>query len=405
MRISRPFTLIAVLAGLMAAAAAVAQQPAPCAPGQVMITTLDISGIRCDNCTIFGSADPAEVRWEFGSEPVIEGDAFGVTGNARLLPGDVIVAIDGHLITTSEGGRRFGRPDPYRAADLRIRREGRELSVAIDPTTECRRSRRADVPSADVPAPPAPRGRSTDSPPPPPLPPARRPPLDSVHVRGGRVAVFPAPTPPVLPALLPAGWLGLSFQCTGCQVQVEGDSARTWTFPESPTIVSVEGGSPAARAGLRSGDRLVSIDGLSLMSAAGGARFGAVSPGQSVSLGYERGSNTGTAVFVTGTRALVGSAPGGGRSFAESYARIAQQAAGVRGRVVAPGTAVSPPLAAPTPPPALRLDASVVRYTGRLGDTMIEVTGEPVTVTQDENEIVIRTSTGTIRLRREGPTG
>jgi hypothetical protein len=141
------------------------------------------------------------------------------------------------------------------------------------------------------------------------------------------------------------------------------------------------------------------------MSAAGGARFGAVSPGQSVSLGYERGSNTGTAVFVTGTRALVGSAPGGGRSFAESYARIAQQAAGVRGRVVAPGTAVSPPLAAPTPPPALRLDASVVRYTGRLGDTMIEVTGEPVTVTQDENEIVIRTSTGTIRLRREGPTG
>jgi hypothetical protein len=35
---------------------------------------------------------------------------------------------------------------------------------------------------------------------------------------------------------------------------------------------------------------------------------------------------------------------------------------------------------------------------------MIEVTGEPVTVTQDENEIVIRTSTVTVRLRREGPT-
>jgi len=390
MRISRPFTLIAVLAGLMVAAAAVAQQPAPCAPGQAMITTLDINGIRCDNCSVFSSADPAEVRWEFGSEPVIEGDAGGATGNARLLPGDVIVAIDGHLITTFEGGRRFARPDAHRAADLRIRRGGRELSVAIEPTTECRRSRRANVPGADVPTPPAPRGRIADSPP----PPDRRPPLDSVHIRGGRAAVFPSPAPPVMPALLPAGWLGLSFRCTGCQVQVEGDSARTWTFPESPTIVSVEGGSPAARAGLRSGDRLVSIDGLSLMSAAGGERFGAVSPGQSVLLGYERGNTTGTAVFKTGTRALVGSAPGTGRS-----------PAGVRGRAVAPGTSVSPQPAAPTAGRLPRLDASVVRYTGRLGDTMIEVTGEPVTVTQDENEIVIRTSTVTIRLRREGPTG
>jgi S1-C subfamily serine protease len=197
-----------------------------------------------------------------------------------------------------------------------------------------------------------------------------------------------------MPALLPAGWLGLSFRCTGCQVQFEGNSARMWTFPEPPTIVSVEGGSPAAKAGLRRGDRLVSIDGLSLMSAAGGERFGAVSPGQSISLGYERGSATGTAVFVAGTRALVGSAQGGGRS-----------PAGAPGRAVAPGTPVSPQLAAPTPAPPLRLDASVVRYTGRLGDTMIEVTGEPVTVTQDENEIVIRTSTSTIRLRREGPTG
>jgi membrane-associated protease RseP (regulator of RpoE activity) len=390
MRISRPFTPIAVLAGLMVSAAAAAQQPAPCAPGQVMITTLGINGIRCDNCTVFSSADPDEVRWEFGSEPVIERDASGATGNARLLPGDVIVAIDGHLITTFEGGRRFARPDADRAAELRIRREGRELSVAIDPTTECRRSRRAGVPGADVPTPPAPRGRIADSP----TPPARRPPLDSVHIRGGRAAVFPSPTPPVMPSLLPAGWLGLSFRCTGCQVQLEGNSARTWTFPEPPTIVSVEGGSPAARAGLRRGDRIVSIDGLSLMSAAGGARFGSVSPGQSVLLGYERGSTTGTVVFKTGTRALVGSAPDTSRS-----------PAGVGGRAVAPGTAVSPQPAVPTPGRLLRLDASVVRYTGRLGDTMIEVTGEPVTVTQDEHEIVIRTSTVTIRLRRDGPAG
>jgi S1-C subfamily serine protease len=278
---------------------------------------------------------------------------------------DVIIAIDGYLITTPDGGARYARPAPDRDAILTVRRGGREVRVAIDPVVRCRTVSRSIIRE----------------------PAGGAPPLDSVRVnRGGQAIAWPAADRPIMPSLLPGGWLGLSFQCSSCTISIESgrdaahrpdDVVRTWSFTEPPTIVAVEDGSPAARAGLRAGDRITAIDGVDVTTPDGGRRFGAVSPGQTLSLRYERNGRTATAEFTAGNRALLGST---GRGSASSGS----------GRS---GT--------PAPPPTA-LEAGVVRYTGSLGDTMIEVTGEPVTVTQTDNRIIIRSSTVTVTLRKGG---
>ena len=55
-------------------------------------------------------------------------------------------------------------------------------------------------------------------------------------------------------------------------------------------MISTEG--PANRAGLRTGDRIVAIDGYRILSRDGARRFGAVRPGQTIQLTIRRGSST-----------------------------------------------------------------------------------------------------------------
>jgi len=85
------------------------------------------------------------------------------------------------------------------------------------------------------------------------------------------------------------GWLGIGVSCSRCSLTASDDgAARQWTFSEPPTVFTVDQDGPADRAGLRTGDTLVAIDGVPLTSSRGGAAFANIRPGQAVRLTYRR---------------------------------------------------------------------------------------------------------------------
>lgn len=59
---------------------------------------------------------------------------------------------------------------------------------------------------------------------------------------------------------IPEGYLGVTFGTSG-EVRRENNGPEVYRFDEPPEIISVESGSPADRAGVRGGDRMVGIDG------------------------------------------------------------------------------------------------------------------------------------------------
>lgn len=208
---------------------------------------LGIGSIRC-RCSSETRRD--STTWSFLTEPEIlavrpDGPAAG-----KLAAGDRVVAIDGSLITTPEGGRRWSRLRPGDEVSLRIRRDGATRTVSI--VVGARGASRRTTADGD---------------------------LDQLDLH----LVLPK-----LPHLLPKGWLGIGVSC---DCTVDTSSGRpVWEFrsPPEPEIAGVAPGSPADGAGLRAGDILLRIDGRALDTKAGGEWFSAIQPGQSVRFDVRR---------------------------------------------------------------------------------------------------------------------
>ena len=110
------------------------------------------------------------------------------------------------------------------------------------------------------------------------------------------------------------GWLGMGISCSQCTLQSYYRSSggrgftyssggnRRWTFREPPVVFSVEANGPADKAGLHTGDTLVSIDGYPLTSVEGGERFASVQPQQTVQLRYRRDGRESDARLTAGAR-------------------------------------------------------------------------------------------------------
>jgi len=114
------------------ATAAWAQGRQDCTGGERGEISYGISSIECLQCTIHMSGDE---RWiEYGAEPVIRSVASDA---GPIHGGDVLVAIDGQLITTASGGRRLANPEAGRLARFSIRRGGRQVEVTVAPVTSC----------------------------------------------------------------------------------------------------------------------------------------------------------------------------------------------------------------------------------------------------------------------------
>lgn len=289
----RAVRVVALGAALVAATSSgVAGQA--CSAGVARAGWVGIEGLAC-NCTVSTSGEVPE--WSFRSEPMILGVEEGSRADGVLRAGDEIVAIDGDLITTARAGRAYGALRPGTPMRLTVRREGRLVEVDLTPAPIC-----ADDARSQVPTPRAMGGGMRWAVPPerPPEPPA---PPSVPRAPGARPAPAPStpavPRPAPLPPLAPpaprlnrhGGWFGFGISCARCGWELEeGDTVPRWEFEDAPRLMGVEQGSPAFEAGLRSGDELLRIDGVSLLTEDGGRRFGAVRPGQRVRWGYRRGA-------------------------------------------------------------------------------------------------------------------
>ncbi|WP_420127969.1 PDZ domain-containing protein [Longimicrobium sp.] len=246
--------LAAALALGLVAQTARAQQ---CGEGLPRTATLGIGLLQCVGglCTL-NARDGAGRTHDFSTEPKVwrleaDGPAAGV-----LRDGDQILAIDGALITTRDGGRRLANLRAGVPVSLRIRRGGSEMRVSVTPRPGCNTPALAVTPTGGRPdAPPASaEGRPGDE--------------------GG-----------------PRIYFGMELDCGDCGWRREGDSWR-WHSSQPMLIKAAVPGSPAHRAGLRAGDVVLRINGHLLTDRGAGQFFDRLSPGSAVRFEVRRGGRT-----------------------------------------------------------------------------------------------------------------
>ena len=331
--------------------------------------TLGIQGMRCEGCA-FRMSEAGIEEARFRTEPEVIAVARGFTSGDRLRAGDRIVAVDGALITTLDGSRRLVDLAAGQAVALRVRRDGGVVDLDMVAGSACELTRRRDEGEVEVeelpggsgfPLPPAPPAGAPAPPPPgrglPPLP--------------------PLPAPPAPPIVGPAGYLGFGFRCSGCSFHIDehvGEDGVTVRetrvgFPEPPRIQGVDQGGPAARAGIRSGDELLAVDGADITTAAGGERFIAIEPGDTVRLTVRRDGSTRAVTVVATERPRAAPAP-----------------------LPAPAGRATPRAA-----PSDRL-----QYEGRVAGARIELRASPARVVRDDETGAVTIYTGSNVIRITG---
>jgi S1-C subfamily serine protease len=259
-------SLIAAIA--IASAAPVAAQTrgagaAGCPSGQFE-GDLGFTGIECVRC-VLQPRRPAGAPWiEFQTEPILTGVTRGGPADGKLEERDVLVAIDGDLITTYAAAMRYSHLEPGKPVRLTVRRAGVLKEVEIVPNSKCALPLRSPL-------------------------------------------VFT--TPKTAPALfakrtaknltVSSGWLGVGVRCVLCEIAPQNDIS---TFRSYLEIIDVQPNTPAMQAGLKAGDLLIAIDGLSLKSIEGTQRFRSVKPGERVTLSFVRDGEVKTVTLTVAAR-------------------------------------------------------------------------------------------------------
>ncbi len=332
---------------------------------------LGITGMEC-NCTF--TAGKEGQLWLFHAEPKINGVDRKGPSHGILKQGDVIVSIDGMLITTRKAGIRFANLIAGEPVELTVRRWGRTRSVTVVPQEALKLSVpidltvRRDDPLNTVTIQPRASG----------LPELARK-IESLSLSATKIGrVIDDMGLPFIPefALIPEldidlsghfprGWIGFGLSFSGKIRRKDPGEPCEWRFNDPPLIKSVLPDSPADEAGLQIDDVLLEIDGLKLDSRKGGKRFSRMEPGQIIEWTVQRGGKTFTVETEAGERP-----------------ELTQ---------IDSASALSHPM-----------DVQPLRYTGSLDGTEIEVRGGgnvQVEVDEETGEIVIRSVDSVTRLK------
>jgi hypothetical protein len=299
----------------------IAAAQAPAVVSGTFSGPLDLLGIQRFECRCSQTLEAGSDAWLwlFVSEPTIgavdpEGPSHGI-----LQADDVIVAVDGWLITTRTGGERFSRISAGETVELTIRRDGVELRERVvaeapeklgeEPELE-RQAANMTIRLAELSEALAELARLA-----PEL--AERSELAEL----AELSELPEPVlsqlsdPSKLEELSrleglseleglsalagleidtrPLGWFGIGLSFSGSMLQRSAtDQLPRWHFDAPPKVHSLDSDGPAKRAGIRRGDVLTAIDGIPLDTEAGGERFSEIRPGQTVNWTVRRRSAT-----------------------------------------------------------------------------------------------------------------
>jgi membrane-associated protease RseP (regulator of RpoE activity) len=270
-----------------------------CPEGHPETGDLGIESLLCvsGSCAVNMRTDAGYTHM-FSTEPRIRGLVDGSPAAGKLMDGDVLIAIDGVLITTREGGRRLANLKPGEPITLRIRRDRREMDVALVPRLGCNMPGLAVLMGSPTPRPAvAPRPALEAAPALAPRP-ARAPrPAAAAEPAQAPRAAAPAvmPRPAIAPQARPDArpekppfTFGLELECGPCGWRTDRSGALRWSSPALPTVRSVEPGGPGAQAGLQPGDVLVEIDGHPLNKEEAGREIGKLRPGHAVQVRFRR---------------------------------------------------------------------------------------------------------------------
>jgi C-terminal processing protease CtpA/Prc len=215
----------------------------------------------------------------FTVEPMVRGVVPDGPAAGRLREGDVIVAVDGRLITTRAGGERMASLAPGGAVTLRVRREGRELDVTLTPRGECHR------PGISIAANAMAEARAQES-----IRQARGE-LSRSPYRGG-ASRTPSGRPRPGEGFVPGPVdFGLSLACSACGWRLVDSQPQHVEFVTAvaPIVAAVLQGGPAEKAGVFAGDTLVALDGFSLTGNVPDSVWTSLRAGRPVRLGLRRG--------------------------------------------------------------------------------------------------------------------
>src|SRR5687767_3775938 len=86
---------------------------------------IGIAGLQCSNCRIDSET------MTFSTEPRITAVAPGSPASGVLRAGDVIVSVNGVLITTTEGGERLASVRPGQNLAMVVRRDGELITARL----------------------------------------------------------------------------------------------------------------------------------------------------------------------------------------------------------------------------------------------------------------------------------
>ena len=251
---------ILVFAALLVCAGTLAAQSASvCAPPQRALADFGF-GLACANCVIDSRAP---VWIVFHLPPGLHDIRAGGPASATIAQGDTLLAIDGMDITSRNGSERFSMARPGDSLELTVRRKGALLTTTIVAGTRCGPG---ISPSREVIYRDIVRPKSAS---------------DSNAAR--------------------RGWIGVALVAAMSPESLAALAAGRQPFPSLPLVGAVAPGSPAATAGLEAGDRLIAVNGASLLTAVGATYFRNTVPGVAMSVTYVRRGREYTTTVVPGS--------------------------------------------------------------------------------------------------------